>query len=100
CAPCTLASFPTRRSSDLGPFHRSRPCSGGRRGWISAPRTRKMRAFFSLKRAGNLMNAVVVAVGLMLLLSLCRVHVVVALIIGARSEEHTSELQSREKLVC
>src|SRR5690606_26449199 len=64
-------------------FHRSRPRSGGRRGWISVPRTRKMRAFFTLKRAGNLMNAVVAAVGVMLILSLCRVHVVVALIVGA-----------------
>ena len=34
------------------------------------------------------MNAVIAAVGIMLILSLCRVHVVVALITGAVSYTH------------
>src|SRR5690606_33689981 len=55
-------------------------------GWINAgffSNTCGKCAFFRAKFAETPMNAVVVAVGIMLVLSLCRVHVVVALIIGA-----------------
>src|SRR5690606_41747626 len=81
------ASFPTRRSSDLllrreraqpetrGPWFtfRFRPCHGG---------ARRRRAIFTVSVTGGAYDE-----------DQCRCY-------NHRSEEHTSELQSRENLVC
>src|SRR5690606_41958812 len=92
-------SFPTRRSSDLEPTHRYRfaklgldPAQfldGGLVGieGIGGPRD-------PARAHEHAREAVVV------LLCDSVELVIVALGAGDRSEEHTSELQSREKLVC
>src|SRR5690606_39312182 len=72
-----LHSFPTRRSSDLAPPSRAVLTSSARsRRCTSAPARTRSRC-----RATSLAASRSVAV-------------------RSRSEEHTSELQSREKLVC
>src|SRR5690606_40730577 len=73
-----LHPFPTRRSSDLGPMPGGRPI-----GPIGSPRsaTRSSTSSSSRWRSSG---------------SASSSHVRGA----ARSEEHTSELQSRENLVC
>src|SRR5207247_9787862 len=84
-----LHSFPTRRSSDLGRAgcpHAARPRSGPRRGYNEA-----MKTLAILVGGGPApgINAVIAAAP--------RFR---ASIVAARSEEHTSELQSRVDLVC
>src|SRR5690606_40208655 len=85
-----LHSFPTRRSSDLGyPMHRSTPLRaqpvgddiGSRSESENQPRRNSRTRRAALKTGGVLLLSVI-APGI------------------ARSEEHTSELQSRENLVC
>src|SRR5690606_41150354 len=96
-APRYLPSFPTRRSSDLGrmvPFDKAPSFAALR----AAYRYRGTRGYY---RADDLDGSVGGE------RALDRVEVVSAVVaarasipIGGRSEEHTSELQSREKLVC
>src|SRR5690606_41813764 len=81
----SLPSFPTRRSSDLpGPVKQADPSPDGRAGHRSGrprhPRLRPGRAKLgssTLSGGGTPWKSA-----------------------GSRSEEHTSELQSRENLVC
>src|SRR5690606_42011757 len=87
CAHRDLHSFPTRRSSDLGvctPARGTRPRPKGPHSPFPLPRLRaggRGRGLPARRRKG------------------C--HLVRPLVRKrARSEEHTSELQSRENLVC
>src|SRR5699024_12408791 len=79
-APPRLPSFPTRRSSDLGqlplaPVHpRAHPLGRAERSADREPLDGRLR--------------------------LSRRHRARAVLSGVRSEEHTSELQSRFELVC
>src|SRR5690606_39355899 len=78
-----LHSFPTRRSSDL-------LCSIHRWRWVELEATS-----FLVDRVGATMRAMPCT------LLACRVNIgSPACPIPIRSEEHTSELQSRENLVC
>src|SRR5690606_41803978 len=78
-----LLSFPTRRSSDLpGPFFFSHRLEGGRDGLDLPAAGRRVRD--RIRDRPEIHR---------------RLHPAVAER-GDRSEEHTSELQSRENLVC
>src|SRR5207302_11162694 len=91
-----LHSFPTRRSSDLIPLSFAQ-----RRMWLlhqleGAAETYNMSAAFRL--TGSLdKDALVAAIGDVIVRHEILRTVYVT---DARSEEHTSELQSRENLVC
>src|SRR5436309_11380573 len=76
--PRNLHSFPTRRSSDLVLDRRPASASGNRQ---ADPRLRDGPSGNGRLHAASR-------------------HVVVDPLVGSRSEEHTSELQSRENLVC
>src|SRR5690606_40460128 len=98
CSACSgrrprrvLPSFPTRRSSDLGGFGEVGGEAGG--GGLFA-------VFFTTP-AGECYQVDSIQLGHLLqcLSDLIAVHVRQAEI-KERSEEHTSELQSRENLVC
>src|SRR5690606_40184568 len=79
--PRYLPSFPTRRSSDLSLCNAVRGCSACARRIVSVPASESPQCF-------TLPSAI-------------RSRIVPATSsIGIRSEEHTSELQSRENLVC
>src|SRR5690606_42152449 len=91
CVSCDhqdLLSFPTRRSSDL---LRSRRCPARtvRRRWSCRPplvhRLRRQQRFVQQRGGG---------------VGLVGPHVQREAQLADRSEEHTSELQSRENLVC
>src|SRR5207302_10173726 len=97
CSPLDLHSFPTRRSSDLQPERKD----------ILALVFR--RAADGLDRQAGNRNAEVMIVFLPLGLGLHVIGVVqddaallerIDVVFVRRSEEHTSELQSRENLVC
>src|SRR5690606_39521236 len=81
-----LPSFPTRRSSDL-PFHDASTFSSVC-GFTRRSRTSSIRALSSSSRSASCSSVSANAAAT----SLASCHV--------RSEEHTSELQSRENLVC
>src|SRR5699024_11995275 len=98
CLHCVLPSFPTRRSSDLG-------CSGfggickafgqavfflGMFGGISALFLAVVGAVYRTVKGPGAVGVALGAVGFGF----------VSVIIPKRSEEHTSELQSRFDLVC
>src|SRR5206468_11716212 len=89
-----LHSFPTRRSSDLSfsnshvrPLHLPATIEYGRPAlsFVLLPNERRERARMKSVRIGTR-----TALG----------AVVIVALIGVRSEEHTSELQSRSDLVC
>src|SRR5690606_41696667 len=77
--PLALLSFPTRRSSDLLAFH-------------------AIKAFFPRGCNGAALNQILVGHGFRFDKTAFEVRVNDAC--SFRSEEHTSELQSRENLVC
>src|SRR5690606_40910655 len=84
--PRRLPSFPTRRSSDLGQFRKIRVTQSvvGRRRSDSGSQDRKRgRAPLPSQEEGT-----------------GRVFQRILDLVQPRSEEHTSELQSRENLVC
>src|SRR5690606_41555201 len=91
-----LASVPTRRSSDLTTIRRRRHAESP--SWSSSrPRVRnrlrrQFKGVHSMKRALKLLGLTLV----MALVAACGGGEGA----GTRSEEHTSELQSRENLVC
>src|SRR5690606_42076497 len=74
-----LPSFPTRRSSDL-------------LGAIMAATTNLLFAWLSLQEPTQLLLALVISAD--------NLGAGIATVAFIRSEEHTSELQSRENLVC
>src|SRR5690606_41667704 len=93
CTPRHLPSFPTRRSSDLVRL----PASAGRRRAAPAVPVRPARTARGRDGAGaggRIRRALAIA----------RTGIGTGLSAAAprclRSEEHTSELQSRENLVC
>src|SRR5690606_40521849 len=71
CPPCDLHSFPTRRSSDLLQKHLST---------LTKQKKRSLRGSCTFHLSSSPAGAAPQS--------------------ASRSEEHTSELQSREKLVC
>src|SRR5690606_41845253 len=99
-APLFLLSFPTRRSSDL-----LRKALGARQSDI-------LHQFgleaVTLSVAGGIVGLALGVLGAWFMTSLFNLPLVVApqnavmaiAFSGLRSEEHTSELQSRENLVC
>src|SRR5690606_42013635 len=86
CVPRDLHSFPTRRSSDLGDGCGERPLEGV--GDALGVRGQAVRA--GLEQAELALREQVAG----------EVAVLVGVRGAGRSEEHTSELQSRENLVC
>src|SRR5206468_11384728 len=80
--PRDLPSFPTRRSSDLCPF------APLRRGDRRRPRVGPVSEPARHPRRTRLVQVAIVAA------------IVAAFVVLNRSEEHTSELQSRSDLVC
>src|SRR5690606_41465461 len=91
-----LPPFPTRRSSDLSSFSKySR--DGWKRTYLSGPLTWPSWRLKNQRRTGNASSTVRG-------MDCCHVSWMTFLLKvslrAMRSEEHTSELQSREKLVC
>src|SRR5207302_8991326 len=93
-----LSSFPTRRSSDLRRSPTGRGSSRGSCGAPSAPRgpptaerAERRQAWIASGDLNGFLGLALDNVTQLVILS--------SLLIG-RSEEHTSELQSRENLVC
>src|SRR5690606_41725594 len=87
-----LRSLPTRRSSDLG------SASAGRALASSALSERPRRTAARTRAAAT--RTATPGEGARIGLALCRAARQVAPGVEVRSEEHTSELQSREKPVC
>src|SRR5690606_42065528 len=84
-----LRSFPTRRSSDLGNDVRARLVLDEWRRLVGDP-----------TRGRALVFCVSVAHAQDMTARLNRAGIKALCVVGERSEEHTSELQSRENLVC
>src|SRR5690606_41590818 len=93
-APPALLSFPTRRSSDLAPLVAGLGALVALRGRVPSAVSRHLTRVPASVRDG--LGAGLRAAALLLALGLA----VVVLAVVLRSEEHTSELQSRENLVC
>src|SRR5690606_41080090 len=94
-----LHSFPTRRSSDLNLMNSSLySMSRIRKTWNTASRLQKLMSFF-------LYPAVCNTFPLIRLFTILKGNIICTSVLTKyctqmRSEEHTSELQSRERLVC
>src|SRR5690606_41536712 len=84
--PRALHSFPTRRSSDLGRT----------RAFANAPRPIDLDFLLALDDDGRTLHIDTAS----LRLPHPRLHERAFALAPLRSEEHTSELQSREKIVC
>src|SRR5690606_40534431 len=98
CSPLALHSFPTRRSSDLLPVLGGMLAVG-----IPEYRLPKKQLAKDIETITSLGVEVKTGVRVGKDISwedLRSKHDAVFVAIGSRSEEHTSELQSRENLVC
>src|SRR5690606_41546784 len=95
----TLHTFPTRRSSDLSVTEKAparySPCESGRGGCSSPLRSRAAKA--QKQKGGRLRMT---REQFAKLLGFSDYEKLIQESEPVRSEEHTSELQSREKLVC
>src|SRR5207302_9172943 len=95
-SPCDLPSFPTRRSSDLDAlgylvrFHRDRIADRGSV-WYFVFHGPTLDPWV---RGGGIVHVITIVPAIVLVVALA------VLTVRVRSEEHTSELQSRENLVC
>src|SRR5690606_41251249 len=96
-AHLSLPSFPTRRSSDLGLVSTLEPRIYGSRGPGNQNERSKSRP--SVARFSALASSPCRAVSAVVA-SLLRGSAIFECTHSPRSEEHTSELQSRENLVC
>src|SRR5690606_42159501 len=87
-SPSDPPSFPTRRSSDLTPQVAALVAASENEEhpWLAVEYIRGLTLKEFVETRGPLTGAHAATLGL--------------LVAGARSEEHTSELQSRENLVC
>src|SRR5690606_39284440 len=93
-----LPSFPTRRSSDLSPVLSEAPVRGGRRFVVSGARDTHTCAHTCGELHGCKSTPVHTPVENYI--GVIQVSSAYFATARARSEEHTSELQSRENLVC
>src|SRR5690606_41849678 len=87
-----LHSFPTRRSSDLPVFFIIALSSCEKKRCVGC----KLRVEFMIEE--KLVIILLVIIGLVIVITAIRLQT--QFIKSSRSEEHTSELQSRENLVC
>src|SRR5207253_7144539 len=98
--PCCLHAFPTRRSSDLLGARRGerRLVLDKEHGLLHPPARRRAR--LARARAPRAAKAALLLRAVRALLRRAERLQALALGLGQRSEEHTSELQSRGHLVC
>src|SRR5690606_40866673 len=100
CALAAFTSFPTRRPSDLASFRMPVQFPEIMQGSASAPivlAVQKLRDHVNIRIRQYLLRAVIIFV----VIAVNSVKLVAGAVMRVdRSEEHTSELQSRENLVC